>query len=52
MGHNELRLAEALRSTSRDAYQLSVKFGAQLGPGVSWVSYDARPAAVKLACSR
>ncbi|MDV3126433.1 aldo/keto reductase [Mycobacterium sp. 21AC1] len=47
MGHNELLLAEALRSTSRDSYQLSVKFGGQLGPDGSWAGFDARPAAVK-----
>ncbi len=51
MGHNELLLAEALRSTSREAYQLSVKFGGQLGPDGSWVGYDARPAAVKAAAA-
>ncbi|MGV0742939.1 aldo/keto reductase [Mycolicibacterium sp. XJ870] len=51
MGHNELLLAEALRSTSRDTYQLSVKFGGQLGPDGSWVGYDARPAAVKAAAA-
>jgi aryl-alcohol dehydrogenase-like predicted oxidoreductase len=51
MGHNELLLGEALRSTSRDTYQLSVKFGGQLGPDGSWVGYDARPAAVKAAAA-
>jgi aryl-alcohol dehydrogenase-like predicted oxidoreductase len=51
MGHNELLLAEALRSTSRDAYQLSVKFGGQLGPDGSWVGYDASPAAAKTAAA-
>ncbi|MGH3561770.1 MAG: aldo/keto reductase [Mycobacterium sp.] len=51
MGHNELLLAEALRSISRDTYQLSVKFGAQIGPDGSWVGYDARPAAVKTAAA-
>jgi aryl-alcohol dehydrogenase-like predicted oxidoreductase len=51
MGHNELLLAEALRSVPRDSYQLSVKFGAQLGPDGSWVGYDARPAAVKTAAA-
>jgi aryl-alcohol dehydrogenase-like predicted oxidoreductase len=49
MGHNELLLAEALRSRPRDSYQLSVKFGGQLGPDGSWVGYDARPSAVKAA---
>lgn len=47
MGHNELLLAEALRSVPRDTYQLSVKFGGRLGPDGDWVGYDASPAAVK-----
>lgn len=51
MGHNELLLAEALRTAARDTYQLSVKFGGQLGPDGSWVGYDARPAAVKAAAA-
>lgn len=49
MGHNELLIAEALRSVPRDQYQLSVKFGAQLGPDTSWAGFDARPCAVKAA---
>lgn len=49
MGHNELLLAEALRGAPRDTYQLSVKFGAQVGPDGAWLGYDARPAAVKTA---
>ncbi|MDZ4270590.1 MAG: aldo/keto reductase [Mycobacterium sp.] len=51
MGHNELLLAEALRQVPRDAYQLSVKFGAQIGPDGSWFGFDARPAAVKTAAA-
>jgi aryl-alcohol dehydrogenase-like predicted oxidoreductase len=51
MGHNELLLAEALRSTPREAYRLSVKFGGQLDPGGAWVGYDARPAALKSAAA-
>jgi aryl-alcohol dehydrogenase-like predicted oxidoreductase len=51
MGHNELLLAEALRSTPREAYRLSVKFGGQLDPGGTWVGYDARPAALKSAAA-
>ncbi|MGH3726166.1 MAG: aldo/keto reductase [Mycobacterium sp.] len=51
MGHNELLLGEALRSVPRDRYQLSVKFGGQLGPDTSWVGFDARPAAVKAAAA-
>ncbi|WP_370330051.1 aldo/keto reductase [Mycolicibacterium hippocampi] len=49
MGHNELLLAEALRPAPRDSYQLSVKFGAQIGPDGSWFGFDARPVAVKTA---
>lgn len=51
MGHNELLLAEALRSIDRESCQLSVKFGGQLGPDGSWVGYDARPAAVRAAAA-
>jgi aryl-alcohol dehydrogenase-like predicted oxidoreductase len=49
MGHNEMLLGEALAGRPRDSYQLSVKFGAQRGPGGEWLGYDARPAAVKTA---
>ncbi|ULN37416.1 aldo/keto reductase [Mycolicibacterium smegmatis] len=48
-GHNEMLLAEALRGRARDTYLLSVKFGAQIGPGVTWLGFDARPVAVKTA---
>jgi aryl-alcohol dehydrogenase-like predicted oxidoreductase len=51
MGHNELLLAEALRSTPRESYQLSVKFGAQIGPDGTWFGFDGRPAAVKTAAA-
>jgi aryl-alcohol dehydrogenase-like predicted oxidoreductase len=51
MGHNELLLGEALRSTSRDVYQLSVKFGGQLDPSGAWVGFDTRPVAVKSAAA-
>ena len=47
MGHNELLIAEALRGVPREAYKLSVKFGAQRDPGGGWLGYDARPQAVK-----
>lgn len=47
MGHNEMLLGEALKGVPRDAYQLSVKFGAQRGPDGAWLGYDARPEAVK-----
>jgi aryl-alcohol dehydrogenase-like predicted oxidoreductase len=49
MGHNELLLREALRGGRRDHAVLSVKFGAQRGPDMGWLGYDARPAAVKTA---
>jgi aryl-alcohol dehydrogenase-like predicted oxidoreductase len=49
MGHNELLLAEALQGVPRASYQLSVKFGAQRGPGGEWLGFDTRPAALKTA---
>jgi aryl-alcohol dehydrogenase-like predicted oxidoreductase len=49
MGHNELLLRDALRGARRDQAVVSVKFGAQRGPDMSWLGYDARPAAVKTA---
>lgn len=49
MGHNEMLLGEALAGRPRESYQLSVKFGAQRGPGNEWLGYDTRPAAVKTA---
>jgi aryl-alcohol dehydrogenase-like predicted oxidoreductase len=49
MGHNEMVIGEALVGRPRDSYQLSVKFGAQRGPGGDWLGYNARPAAVKTA---
>lgn len=51
MGHNELLVAEAVRSIPREAFQLSVKFGAQLDPGGAWLGFDARPAALKTAAA-
>jgi aryl-alcohol dehydrogenase-like predicted oxidoreductase len=48
MGHNELLIAEALQGRDDDVL-ISVKFGAQRGPDMSWLGYDARPAAVKTA---
>ncbi|MCG7594525.1 aldo/keto reductase [Mycobacterium sp. PSTR-4-N] len=50
-GHNELLLSEALRAIPREQYQLSVKFGGQLGPDGSWVGFDARPASAKAAAA-
>lgn len=51
MGHNELLLGEALHSVPRDSYQLSVKFGGQLGPDGGWVGFDARPSSLKAAAA-
>lgn len=47
MGENELLVGEALKGAKRDAALLSVKFGGLRDPAGNWVSYDARPAAVK-----
>ena len=47
MGHNEMLVGEALSSLDRDRLTLSVKFGALRDPGMGWLGYDARPAAVK-----
>jgi aryl-alcohol dehydrogenase-like predicted oxidoreductase len=48
MGHNELLIGEALSQRGdADDVLVSVKFGAQRGPGGEWLGYDARPAAVK-----
>ncbi|MGW2515796.1 aldo/keto reductase [Streptomyces sp. NPDC001617] len=50
MGHNELLIAEALRTAPaalRENALTSVKFGAHRAPDGEWLGYDARPAAVK-----
>ncbi|KKD03622.1 aldo/keto reductase [Streptomyces sp. WM6386] len=50
MGHNELLIAEALRTAPaalRENALTSVKFGALRGPDDSWYGFDGRPAAVK-----
>jgi aryl-alcohol dehydrogenase-like predicted oxidoreductase len=46
-GHNELLIAEALRTRRREDVVISVKFGALRDPAGGWTGYDARPAAVK-----
>jgi len=51
MGHNEMLIGRALAQTPREAYRLSVKFGAQRGPDGSPLGFDARPAAVKTAAA-
>ncbi|GHG72769.1 aldo/keto reductase [Streptomyces griseocarneus] len=50
MGHNEMLIGEALRSTTaahREKALTSVKFGALRDPDGGWSGYDGRPAAVK-----
>jgi aryl-alcohol dehydrogenase-like predicted oxidoreductase len=47
MGHNELLIAEALRTRDRDDVTISVKFGGLRDPAGNWIGYDARPEAVK-----
>lgn len=50
MGHNEMLIAEALKSapaSRRDNVVISVKFGGLRGPDGVWTGYDARPEAVK-----
>jgi pyridoxine 4-dehydrogenase len=49
MGHNELLISEAVRGRPREDYLLSVKFGAQRGPDMAWLGYDASPSATKTA---
>ncbi|WP_042435093.1 aldo/keto reductase [Streptacidiphilus anmyonensis] len=51
MGHNELLIRDALRSSgrARGEVAISVKFGAQRDYAGNWIGYDARPAAVKTA---
>jgi aryl-alcohol dehydrogenase-like predicted oxidoreductase len=46
-GHNEMLIGRALRELDRSAVQLSVKFGAQVGPGGSWGGVDTRPASMR-----
>ncbi|MFI6701214.1 aldo/keto reductase [Streptomyces sp. NPDC050509] len=50
MGHNELLIAEALRTApagARERALTSVKFGALRDPDNGWGGHDGRPAAVK-----
>jgi aryl-alcohol dehydrogenase-like predicted oxidoreductase len=46
-GHNEMLIGRALRQLDRDAVQLSVKFGARFGPGMSWEGVDTRPSSMR-----
>jgi aryl-alcohol dehydrogenase-like predicted oxidoreductase len=46
MGHNELLIARAIEGR-RDRVFLSVKFGALRTPGMAFIGFDGRPAAVK-----
>lgn len=45
-GHNELLVRQGIDGL-RDKVQLSVKFGAMIGPDGNFVGFDARPEAVK-----
>jgi aryl-alcohol dehydrogenase-like predicted oxidoreductase len=47
MGHKEMLIGRALRERRREDVVISVKFGGMRGPDMSWLGYDARPAAVK-----
>ncbi|SAK88889.1 aldo/keto reductase [Caballeronia temeraria] len=50
MGHNELLIAEALKSappSRRDSAMLSVKFGGMRDPAGRFIAFDGRPVAVK-----
>ena len=46
MGHNELLISRAIEGR-RERVFLSVKFGALRTPSMSFIGFDARPAAVK-----
>lgn len=47
MGHNELLIREALKGRAREQVIISVKFGAQRAPDLSFIGLDNRPASVK-----
>ncbi|MEU1983494.1 aldo/keto reductase [Nocardia sp. NPDC019395] len=46
-GHNEMLVGRAIADRAREEITLSVKFGAMMGPDISWQGMDTRPAAVK-----
>src|SRR6188768_2559802 len=52
MGHNELLIHEAVKGVPRNAYRLSVKFGALRDPAGNWLGNDTRPAVVKNALAQ
>ena len=52
MGHNEILIGDALRDVPREAYQLSVKFGALRDPAGGWSGYDLRPASIRNALAQ
>lgn len=52
MGHNEILIGDALRGVPREAYQLSVKFGALRDPAGGWSGYDLRPASIRNALAQ
>jgi aryl-alcohol dehydrogenase-like predicted oxidoreductase len=49
MGHNEMLIGRALKDRDRDQIAISVKFGAQRGPDLGWLGYNASPNGVKTA---
>lgn len=46
-GHNEMLIGRALRDLDRSSVQISVKFGAKVGPRGSWEGVDTAPASVR-----
>lgn len=46
-GHNEMLIGRVLRGIDRSSVQLSVKFGALFGVGLSFGGVDTRPAAMR-----
>ncbi|MDF2618174.1 MAG: aldo/keto reductase [Xanthobacteraceae bacterium] len=52
MGHNEILIGDALRDVPREAYQLSVKFGALRDPAGGWGGYDLRPESIRNALAQ
>lgn len=52
MGHNEILIGDALRGVPREAYQLSLKFGALRDPAGGWGGYDLRPESIRNALAQ
>lgn len=47
MGHNEMLVGEALRTSQRQGALVSVKFGGMRDPSGQFIGYDTRPLALK-----